>query len=74
MGRTKLQYRDELGELTIFAEAMSDPWSNVVVDTSSIPNRADVSRDEVVGRLQRAFKFAGWTLIEMPGREDPEGA
>ena len=74
LGRTKLQYRDRIGDLTISAEAMSKPWSNVVVYTSSIPSRADRSTDQVIGRLQRAFKFAGWTMIEEPGDEDSDGA
>lgn len=69
MGRTRLQYRDALGELDIFAEPMSDPWSDIVVDTASIPDVSDRTRQEVVGRLQRAFRFAGWTLIEA-GRSD----
>lgn len=67
MGRTKLQYRDAHGELTIFAEAMSQPWSTIVVDTSSIPNTKERSRNEVVDRLKRAFEFAGWTMIEERG-------
>lgn len=71
MGRTRLQYRDPLGEFTIFAEAMSEPWSKVVVDTSSIPDRPELSRTEVIDRLQRAFRFAGWTLVES-GRDDSE--
>jgi hypothetical protein len=64
MGRTRLQYSDALGELTLSAEAMSDPWSDVVVDTSTIPDTSERSRGEVVERLKRAFRFAGWTLIE----------
>lgn len=64
MGRTRLQYRDDLGQLDIFAEPMSEPWSDIIVDTSSIPERPDRTREEVVGRLRRAFDFAGWTLIE----------
>jgi hypothetical protein len=71
MGRTRIQYRDALGELAIFAEPMSEPWSNVVVDTSSIPDMPYRPRTEVVDRLYRAFKFAGWTLIES-GRSDSE--
>lgn len=63
LGRTRLQYRDALGELEIFAEPMSQPWTDIVVDTSSIPDTPGRSRDEVVDRLQRAFSFAGWTLI-----------
>jgi hypothetical protein len=69
MGRTRLQYRDALGELDIFAEPMSEPWSDIVVDTSSIPDTPDRTRAEVVDKLHRAFRFAGWTLIEA-GRGD----
>lgn len=64
LGRTRLEYRDSAGELVIFAEAMSKPWSEVVVDTSSIPDTPTRSREEVLNRLRRAFSFAGWTLIE----------
>lgn len=44
IGRTRLQYRDALGELDIFAEPMSQPWSDIVVDTSSIPDTPDRTR------------------------------
>jgi hypothetical protein len=64
LGRTNLQYVDSLGELKIGAEAMSKPWSNVVVDISSIPDRPEMPRDAVADRLRSAFAFAGWTLIE----------
>lgn len=64
MGRTKLQYSDEFGELEFFAEPMADPWTDIVVYTSTIPDRPDRSRDEVLQRLHRAFDFKGWTLIE----------
>ena len=67
LGRTRLEYEDAHGELHINAEAMSKPWSNIVVDTNSIPDRPAVTREEVVARLHRAFAFAGWTLIEAPG-------
>jgi hypothetical protein len=73
MGRTRLQYRDALGELDIFAEPMSEPWSDIVVDTSLIPDAPDRTREEVVGRLQRAFTFAGWTLIEAGHGEAGDG-
>jgi hypothetical protein len=68
VGRTDLQYEDAHGELHIHAEAMSKPWSNIVVETKSIPDRPAVTREEVIARLHRAFAFAGWTLIEAPGR------
>jgi hypothetical protein len=64
MGRNDLQYRDELGELRIFAEPMAD-WTNIVVDTSTIPDRSERSRQEVVSRLRRAFAYRGWTFIEV---------
>ena len=63
MGRTRLQYRDSHGELGIFAEPMSKPWSTVIVDTGSIPDTVDRPRAEIVGRLQRALEFAGLTMI-----------
>lgn len=64
LGRTRLQYRDSLGELDVFAEPMSRPWSDITVDTSTIPELPDRSRKLVVDRLFRAFQFAGWTFIE----------
>jgi hypothetical protein len=73
LGRTKLTYSDEHGQLTLFAEAMSDPWSNIAVDTNSIPDRPEMPRDEVVDRLHRAFRFAGWALIEAGGSNAAEG-
>ncbi len=67
LGRTNLQYVDSFGELKINAEAMSRPWNEIVVYTSSIPDRPEMSREEVVGRLRSAFSFAGWTMIEETG-------
>lgn len=64
LGRTNLQYIDEYGELQVSAEAMSEPWSEIVVDTSSIPDRAERPRDEVLSRLCRAFEYNGWSLVE----------
>jgi hypothetical protein len=64
MGRADLKYTDEFGELAISAEAMSKPWTDIVVYSSSIPESAERSREEVLRRLYRAFEFAGWTLIE----------
>lgn len=69
LGRSRLQYKDEHGQLHIHAEAMSKPWSNIVVDTKTISDGPTVTRDEIIRRLHRAFEFAGWTLIEAPGRE-----
>lgn len=68
MGRTRLQYRDAVGQVDIFAEAMSEPRSDIAVDLSSIPDRPERRRKEVVENLRRAFRFAGWTLIEAGDR------
>jgi hypothetical protein len=67
MGRTRLQYRDALGNLEIYAEPMGKPWSDVVVDSSTIPDLPDRPRTQVLDRLHRAFTFAGWRLIESNG-------
>lgn len=64
LGRTLLQYKDEHGELELSAEAMSKPWSEIVVYTAVIPDRADWRRDEIVSRLRRAFAHNGWTMVE----------
>jgi hypothetical protein len=63
LGRNDLQYKDELGDLSIFAEPMAN-WTDIVVETSSIPDRPERSRQEVVSRLRRAFEHRGWTMIE----------
>lgn len=63
LGRNDLQYTDELGDLAIFTEPMAN-WTDIVVDTTTIPDRPERSREEVVSRLRRAFEFRGWTLIE----------
>jgi hypothetical protein len=67
MGRTKLQYTDEYGELHLPAEAMSKPWTKIVVSTNTIPDRSERSRDEVLSRLRRAFEYNGWTMVEGQG-------
>lgn len=64
MGRTRLRYTDEYGDLDLFAEAMSKPWSQIVVDTSTIPDRAGRTREEVRSRLRRAFEHNGWSIVE----------
>jgi hypothetical protein len=64
LGRTDLQYSDEFGDLNISAEAMSKPWTDIVVYTATIPDRPDRPRAEVLSRLRRAFDFRGWNLIE----------
>jgi hypothetical protein len=63
VGRNDLQYTDELGDLSIFAEPMAD-WTDIVVETSTIPDRPERPREQVVSRLRRAFEYRGWTLIE----------
>lgn len=63
LGRNDLQYKDELGDLSIFAEPMAN-WTDIVVETHSIPDRPERSRQEVVSRLRRAFEYRGWTMIE----------
>jgi hypothetical protein len=63
VGRNDLQYRDEFGNLNIFAEPMAN-WRDIVVETATIPDRPERPRDEVVRRLRRAFEYKGWTLIE----------
>lgn len=67
IGRNDLHYMDELGDLRIFVEPMSKPWTDIVVSTAAIPDRPERSRNEVVARLRRAFEYRGWTLIEAEG-------
>jgi len=66
LGRTRLEYRDSFGRLSISAEAMSKPWNKIVVYTDSIPDTAERPRNEVLDRLQRAFVAKGWTLVTSP--------
>ena len=67
MGRTKLQYTDEYGELRLSAEAMSKPSSEIVVYTATIPDRGERPRNEVLSRLRRAFEHKGWSMVEEDG-------
>lgn len=69
MGRTRLEYVDAQGNLTISAEAMSKPWSDIVVYASTIRDTEERPSSLVVDRLSRAFAFAGWRLIisDQPG-------
>lgn len=67
LGRTNLQYRDELGDVRISAEVMSKPSTDILVYTATIPDRPERPRDEVVARLQRAFEYKGWSFIEEAG-------
>jgi|BarGraNGADG00312_1021997.scaffolds.fasta_scaffold35589_3 hypothetical protein len=62
LGRNDLQYRDELGDLRLFAEPLAT--GEILVETATIPNRPERPREVVVSRLRRAFKYRGWTLIE----------
>jgi hypothetical protein len=63
VGRNDLQYADEARRLSLFVEPLAD-YSDIVLDMSSIPDMPDRTRAEIVDRLHRAFRFAGWTLIE----------
>lgn len=67
LGRTNLQYTDEYGDLHISAEVMSQPAAEIVVYTSTIPDRPERPRDEVVSRLRRAFDYKGWTMVVEDG-------
>ncbi|HEY2880203.1 hypothetical protein [Nocardioides sp.] len=67
MGRTDLQYTDEFGDLHISAEVMSKPSTEIVVYTSTIPDRPERPRNEVLARLRRAFAYKGWALIAEDG-------
>lgn len=62
-GKTNLQYTDECGDIHISAEVMSQPAIEIVVYTSTIPDRAGRPREEVVSRLHRAFDYMGWTMV-----------
>ena len=63
LGRTNLQYTDEYGDLHISAEVMSKPATDVVVYTSTIPDRPERPREEVVSRVRRAFDYMGLTMV-----------
>lgn len=63
VGRNDLQYRDGIGELSLFVEPTAN-WKDLVVETSMIPDLPDRPRAEVVSRLERVFAFRGWTMIE----------
>lgn len=67
MGRTDLQYTDELGDLHISAEAMSKPSTEIVVYTATILDCPERPRDEVLSRLRRAFDYKGWSMVEVDG-------
>ena len=62
VGRTGLDYRDDAGRLRIDSESMAGTPAEIIVYGKSIPDLPERSRDEVVGRLRRAFEFAGWGL------------
>jgi hypothetical protein len=71
VGRNDLQYVDEDRRLSLFVEPLAN-YTDIVIDTSTIPDMSQQSRAELLERLQRAFRFAGWTLIESSrnGSED----
>ena len=60
--RSKIEYRDQVGQVEIAAEAMSSPWNEIVVYRSSIPDTPERSRADVLDRLRPVFDFVGWTL------------
>lgn len=66
MGRNDLQYRDELGELSIFVEPMAG-WKDIVVDLTTVTDLPERSPDVLLSRLRRAFEFRGWSLIRSDG-------
>lgn len=59
LGRTNLQYTDDLGDLHLSAEAMSKPSTEIVVYTATIPDRPDRPREEILSRLRGAFEYKG---------------
>jgi hypothetical protein len=63
MGRTGIRYTDELRDQHISAEPMNSS-TELVVYTTSIPDRPERTRAEVVSRLRRAFDYDGWTIVE----------
>jgi hypothetical protein len=66
VSRNDLQYKDDWGDLSVFAEPMAY-WTDIVVETATIPDRPERSREEVLSRLRRAFQYRGWTMIEAGG-------
>lgn len=72
VGRNDLQYVDDAGRLSLFVEPLAN-YTDIVLDTSSIPDVSGLSRPELIDRLQRAFRFAGWTLIESGSNESGGG-
>jgi len=62
LGRTRIDYRDDHGQICIDSEAMSSPWNEIVVYTGSIPDVPERPKAEVLDRLARVFQFAGWRL------------
>lgn len=62
MGRNDLEYRDASCHLHMFVEPMAN-WNDIVLDPSSIPETAELSRAELIQRLERAFEARGWNLI-----------
>lgn len=60
--RTGIDWRDARGTLRIDSEVMSEPPTEVVVYTGSIPDSPERPRAEVLARLGRAFDYLGWRL------------
>ena len=63
LGRNNLEYRDETCHIHLFAEPVSEPWTDIRVFSASIPDTAELSRSEVTDRLARAFRARGWNLL-----------
>lgn len=63
VGRNDLQYVDEARRLSLFVEPLAN-YSDIVLDLSSIPELPEQTRAELLDRLRRAFRFAGWILID----------
>jgi hypothetical protein len=70
VGRNDLQYVDEARRLSLFVEPLAN-YTDIVIDTSSIPDMSERSRLELIGRIKRALSVAGWTLIAS-GRDNPD--
>lgn len=62
VGRNDLEYRDKTCHLRLFAEPMFR-WNDIVVDTATIPDTAELPRTEIIDRLSRAFAARGWNLL-----------
>ena len=61
-GRNDLEYRDAAHHLHLFVEPLAN-WNDIVLDSASIPDTAELPRAELIQRLRRAFTVRGWNLI-----------